>query len=150
MSDHHPMAQTLKSCMPKRFYNSALYLHGNAERLWRYDICFLTDWRKTSDFRECAMSFRWFSNEYAENETRNVRLCPHINGIYNVQVIGDSKPCIGFFWTCREYSFPIKWQDTGEIETVKDWRQIALICHIDDFEMIKHAKSKYEERTSCV
>lgn len=150
MSDRHPMARTIKDMQPKFYYPSALYLHCDAERVWGYDIAFITNWRNLDCFKDqiCSYSHCW--GEEAKSDTKNVNPRPFINGVYNVQVIGDPIPCVGFFWTTEHRKFPVIYEDTVEKEVVEDWRQIALICHVDDVDAIADARDKYNRRTSCV
>lgn len=55
-----------------------------------------------------------------------------LNGIYEVEIKGISKPCIGYFW----------------VDSMKFGR--GLVCYKDDTEAIEYAREQYEKKSGSI
>lgn len=97
------------------------YLHGELEEEMGYDKAWFLDIPKEHTVLQ-------YVNKQPYIET-------NLNGIFDVEVEGASRPCVGFFWS-RLYCNIIQ--------------QRGLVVYRDDVEAMKYATKRYTERSNTL
>ena len=96
---------------------NSFYLHGELEEDLGYDICEI-------------MNFGDLDVQY-HKVTEDTTIVTIPDGIYDVEVIGIDKPCVGYFWNDSD-------------------NQRGLICYKTDFEACEYAMEKFNERAKII
>lgn len=99
------------------------YLHGDLESEIGYDhgvMCNLSDFNLL--IKNCY---------YNGNDAYFDVICLE-DGIYDVEVIGIDKPCVGYFWIIDKEHIP---------------KCRGLVCFKDDTEACMYAEQKYKEKS---
>lgn len=102
------------------------YLHGELETTIGYDKA------KIINIKELPTITK---NCYYNGNDKYFDVVCLKDGIYDVEVHGISKPCIGYFWIT-------------EMEDIPKLR--GLVCFKDDKEAVEYAKKKYEEKSVTI
>lgn len=98
------------------------YLHGKLMEEIGYDLA------EFLNLKEDMVTIT--KDRYSEYHTACLK-----EGIYDVEVVGIDKPCIGYFWTSNRAGDP---------------RTTGLVCFKDDKEACEYAAQKYAERSSTL
>lgn len=99
------------------------YLHGELESEVGYDKgAFLNLEEDIVEIKNC----------YFNGNEKHFDVVCLKDGIYDVEVIGFDKPCVGYFWINRDYDIP-------ECK--------GLVCFKDDKEAVEYAEKKYNEKS---
>ena len=99
------------------------YLHGNLDSEIGYDkgvFCNLEDFNL------------YIKNCYYNGNKRYFDIVCLEDGIYDVEIIGIDKPCVGYFWIINKEHIP---------------ECHGLVCFKDDKEACEYAEQKYKEKS---
>lgn len=117
------------------------YLHGELESVVGFDKGIIVSHehllKKDISFKENYNkneSQLWVSNPDSVEKVYYLE-----DGIYDVEVLGIDKPCIGYFWTSFEQYDNV----IGEYPIMR-----GLVCFKDDKEGVEHAEKKYNEKST--
>lgn len=131
-------------------YNNWWYLHGELERLLRYDKASAINAKECQDLIRMFPRVSKLSKDKGvwKGEVYKINLIPHlyVNDTIECQVIGIDDPCVGYFWTTEESPLEIT---TKEGETFRGtyWKQRGLVCLKHDLEACSFALQKYKEKS---
>lgn len=98
------------------------YLHGELEDKVGYD---------KGAFLNLEEDMVEIENCYFKGNDKYFNVVLLKDGIYDVEVIGFDRPCVGYFWIDRKYNTP-------------ECR--GLICFKDDTSAVMYARQKYTEK----
>lgn len=127
----------------RKLISSWWYLHGELESKVGYDKGIIVSHehllKKNISFKKNNNengSQLWVSDPDSFKEVYYLE-----DGIYNVNILGINKPCIGYFWTnFKQYD-----------NIVGDYPEMrGLVVFKDDIEGNEYAKKCYKEKTSIL
>lgn len=121
-------------------YCDGIYAHGKLENLLGYD-------RLQVIVPEDIFSIdyiKFYPNANFGRKQFYFNLSPlmFLEGIYECNVLGVNKPCVGYFWTIEKEELNLTVYGNINL-TVSKWRQKGLVLLPDDKENIEFANKHY-------
>lgn len=131
-------------------HNNAWYFHGTLEDELDYDLGYFYDLpqnvlRSTADWTTIRRDYRLQKRIGTMRPNSEPYFEPYLNGMYEVEVYGSSKKCLGFFWTTDEEEVEF---DNGKSYPV--WSQKGLVFHSDDCAAFEYALDLFIKKSQLL
>lgn len=125
--------------------NSWWYIDGKLENLLGYDKGVIINMSKFPQYQGDTL----FWTKIVGDETKVEKFIPKkeikLTGVIEVEVLGVTENCIGYFWVTDERTIYAKDRDKNET-TFQNWRQRGIVCLESDTEARKKAEILFNRK----